>query len=67
MPVWRVLIVEDDSQTREFFAASVSHCDRLELAASMGSVAEARAWLANPEHLATKRRPPGSAGEAVEV
>ena len=51
MPVWRVLIVEDDSQTREFFAASVSHCDRLELAASMGSVAEARAWLANPEHL----------------
>lgn len=50
MPVWRVLIVEDDSQMREFFAASVSRCDRLALAASMGSVAEARAWLDDAEH-----------------
>lgn len=48
--MWRVLIVEDDSQMREFFAASVSRCDRLELAASMGSVGEARAWLADVEH-----------------
>nr|WP_236748667.1 response regulator transcription factor [Acidovorax carolinensis] len=48
--MWRVLIVEDDSQMREFFAASVSRCDRLELAASMGSVGEARAWLADAEH-----------------
>ncbi|MCM2347287.1 MAG: response regulator transcription factor [Acidovorax soli] len=48
--MWRVLIVEDDSQMREFFAASVSGCDRLELAASMGSVGEARAWLADAEH-----------------
>ncbi|WP_159911584.1 response regulator transcription factor [Pantoea sp. 18069] len=46
--MWRVLIVEDDVQTREFFAASVSHCAQLALAASLGSVAEARAWLATP-------------------
>ena len=50
MPVWRVLIVEDDAQMRDFFAASVSRCDRLELAASMGSVGEARAWLDNAKH-----------------
>ena len=50
MPVWRVLIVEDDSQMREFFAASVARCDRLALAASVGSVAEARAWLDDPAH-----------------
>jgi DNA-binding NarL/FixJ family response regulator len=43
--VWRVLVVEDDPQMREFFAASVSRCDQLELAASVGTVAEARAWL----------------------
>jgi DNA-binding NarL/FixJ family response regulator len=30
---------------REFFAASVSRCAELQLAASVGSVAEARAWL----------------------
>ena len=43
--MWRVLIVEDDSQTREFFADSVSRCEQLVLAASLGCVAEARAWL----------------------
>ena len=48
--MWRVLIVEDDAQMRDFFAASVSRCDRLELAASMGCVAEARAWLADAAH-----------------
>lgn len=48
--MWRVLIVEDDAQMRDFFAASVSRCDRLELAASMGSVGEARAWLDNAKH-----------------
>lgn len=48
--MWRVLIVEDDSQMREFFAASVLRCDRLALAASMGSVAEARAWLDDATH-----------------
>jgi len=48
--VWRVLIVEDDSQMREFFAASVARCDQLVLAASVGSVAEALAWLDDPTH-----------------
>ncbi|MGH6627137.1 MAG: response regulator [Burkholderiaceae bacterium] len=48
--MWRVLIVEDDSQMREFFAASVSRCDRLALAASLGTLAEARAWLDDPAH-----------------
>ncbi|MBA3057832.1 MAG: response regulator transcription factor [Gammaproteobacteria bacterium] len=43
--VWRVLVVEDDSQMREFFAASVSRCAELALAASCGTVAEAKAWL----------------------
>ena len=43
--VWRVLVVEDDSQMREFFAASVSRCAELALAASVGTVAEAKAWL----------------------
>ncbi len=48
--MWRVLIVEDDSQMREFFAASVARCDQLVLAASVGSVAEALAWLDDPTH-----------------
>lgn len=43
--MWRVLIVEDDSQSREFFADSVSRCEQLALVGSLGSVAEARAWL----------------------
>lgn len=42
---WHVLIVEDDTQMREFFAASVSRCERLALAGSLGSAADARAWL----------------------
>jgi DNA-binding NarL/FixJ family response regulator len=45
--VWRVLVVEDDPQMREFFAASVSRCAELQLAASVGTVAEAKAWLDN--------------------
>lgn len=49
-PVWRVLIVEDDVQTREFFAASVSACASLSLAASVGTVSEACAWIAGPGH-----------------
>ena len=40
--MWRVLIVEDDPQMREFFAASVLRSDQLALVASVGSVAEAR-------------------------
>ncbi len=43
--MWRVLVVEDDVQMREFFSASVARCTELELAASLGSVAEAKAWL----------------------
>lgn len=48
--MWRVLIVEDDSQTREFFADSVSRCEQLVLVGSLGSVAEARAWLQDAGH-----------------
>lgn len=43
--MWRVLVVEDDQQMRAFFADSVSRCDSLQLAASVGTVAEAIAWL----------------------
>src|SRR3990167_974901 len=43
--VWRVLVVEDDPQTREVFSGSVSRCAELRLAASVGTVAEAKAWL----------------------
>ena len=43
--VWRVLVVEDDPDMREFFAASVTRCAALEMAASLGTVADARDWL----------------------
>jgi DNA-binding NarL/FixJ family response regulator len=43
--VWRVLVVEDDPLMREFFAASVSRCAELQLTVSVGTVAEAKAWL----------------------
>ena len=43
--MWRVLIVEDDPQMRDFFATSVTRCPDLELAASLGTVADALAWL----------------------
>lgn len=49
--VWRVLIVEDDPQTRDFFAGSVLRCDQLMLAASLGTLAEACAWLNQPENI----------------
>jgi DNA-binding NarL/FixJ family response regulator len=51
MQVWRVLVVEDDQAMREFFAASVSRCAGLQLVGAMGSVAEARAWLDNDDHM----------------
>lgn len=44
-PMWQVLVVEDDAGMRNFFAASVARCADLALAASVGTVAEARAWL----------------------
>lgn len=50
MQVWRVLVVEDDPQMREFFVASVSRCAELQLAGSVGTVAEARAWLDDGAH-----------------
>lgn len=37
-------------QTREFFAASVSACPSLSLAASVGTVGEACAWINGPAH-----------------
>ncbi len=43
--VWRVLIVEDDSQAREFFRASVTGCDQLELVGCVGTVADALSLL----------------------
>jgi len=46
--VWRVLVVEDDPDMREFFATSVSRCPELALAASLGTVADALAWLNQP-------------------
>ena len=48
--MWRVLIVEDDARMREFFAASVSRCDSLILAGSVGTVTDARAWLDDSAH-----------------
>ena len=43
--MWRVLVVEDDAEMRDFFAGSVARCADLALAGSVGTVAEARAWL----------------------
>ena len=43
--VWRVLVVEDDPQMREFFSSSVSRCAELQLMGSAGTVTQARAWL----------------------
>jgi DNA-binding NarL/FixJ family response regulator len=51
MHVWRVLVVEDDPQMRDFFAASVSRCPQLQLAASLGTVKEARTWLDNDANM----------------
>jgi len=51
MQVWRVLVVEDDAQMRDFFAASVSRCAGLQLVGAVGSVAEARAWLDNDANM----------------
>lgn len=42
---WRVLIVEDDSTTRAFFANSVRNCARLQLLADVASVHEASEFL----------------------
>lgn len=46
--MWRILIVEDDAQMRDFFASSIQRCDALCLAGAVGTVAEAVAWLDQP-------------------
>jgi DNA-binding NarL/FixJ family response regulator len=43
--MWHVLVVEDDPDMRNFFSASVTRCADLQLSASVGSVAQAIAWL----------------------
>lgn len=45
MPVWRVLIVEDDVPTRNFFVDSVLRCAELSLVAGVGTYEEARALI----------------------
>lgn len=45
MPFWRVLIVEDDVPTRDFFADSVSRSNELRLVAAVGTFEEARALI----------------------
>jgi DNA-binding NarL/FixJ family response regulator len=46
---WRVLIVEDDPTTREFFTAALRRNPQLHCVADVGSVAEACAWLGQTE------------------
>lgn len=46
--MWRVLIVEDDPEMREFFAACVLRSTGLTLAGCVGTVAEAKACLDRP-------------------
>lgn len=48
--MWLILIVEDDPQMRDFFAASVERSSQLSLAGCVGTLAEARAWLDDPAH-----------------
>lgn len=38
MKIWRVLIIEDDASTRDFFAGSVRRCRHLELVDAVGTV-----------------------------
>jgi DNA-binding NarL/FixJ family response regulator len=46
--MWRILIVEDDAQMRDFFASSIQRCEQLRLSGVAGTVAEAVAWLDEP-------------------
>ena len=45
MKTWRVLIVEDDTTVRDFFAASVRRCSQLELVDAMGTLEAACRFL----------------------
>lgn len=49
--MWQVLIVEDDPLMRDFFAASIARRSELGLAACVGTVAEAKAWLDERGHV----------------
>lgn len=49
--MWRVLIVEDDPQLRDFFTSCIESCDQLNVAANFGTLAEAIDWL--NQHAAT--------------
>jgi len=51
MPEWRVLIVEDDVPTRDFFADSVSGCEQLHLVAGVGTFEEARALIEDKDQV----------------
>ena len=48
IPMWQVLIVEDDPQMRDFFAASIVRSASLSLAGCVGTIADALAWLTAP-------------------
>ncbi len=43
--MWRVLIVEDDVSTRDFFVRSIDACAVLQVAAAVGTVELAADWL----------------------
>lgn len=50
MPLaWRVLIVEDDPQMREFFEGCVARSKRLAVASAVGSLSDARRFLDGTE------------------
>src|SRR6218665_3846922 len=51
MQVWRGLVGEEERVMGEFFVASVSRCAGLQLVGAVGSVAEARAWLDDDDHM----------------
>jgi DNA-binding NarL/FixJ family response regulator len=42
---WRVVLLEDDTQTRSYFEGCITSQPQLELAASFDTLADARAWL----------------------
>lgn len=46
---WRVAVLEDDDDAREFFCGSVAGRPDLTLAAAFGTLSAARAWLATNE------------------
>lgn len=66
--MWRVFIVEDDPDMREFFENGVSRSPRLCVAASVGTVAQALALLDEadpPDVLLTDLQLPDGSGLAV--